>query len=148
MNKFRGWASVVVALIMYAILTPAYAALAQEEIPAPENPPDPISSSVLDGFLTMSNEMLVLFVGGIILSAVFTFFKNQAWPNDVKTVLFFLCCCVFGLAYTFYASDWSASDWGRRTLVTFGVGTGTFLLLKSGMQTLSARGDRILGRTA
>jgi hypothetical protein len=130
-----------------ALLVLPVMALAQEELPpAPDVPPQPVSSSVLDGLLLMSNEALVMMVAGVVLSMASGVIFRQTWSDDVKAGAFFLICCLFGLVYTLAVDTWSWADFGRRILIIMATGTVFYQLFKGPMQTFTTRTDSMMGR--
>ena len=123
-------------------------AMAQEELPpAPDLPPSPVSSSLLDGVLLMSNESMIMLVAGVVLSMVSAVLFRQAWSDDIKAALFFLACVVFGLIYTLTLDDWNTADAGRRILLVLVAGTLFYQMFKGPMQTFTVRTDDALNRT-
>lgn len=136
---------VLVSLI--AALMPAVTFAQGEELPsAPEVPPAPVSSSFFDGFLLMSNEAILMMVAGVVISLIMSIPLQQAWGDDVKALLVFVACAVFGLIYTLTLDEWDTADLGRRVLLIMGAATGFYLLFKGPMQTLTTRTDTMLNR--
>jgi hypothetical protein len=132
---------------VFAALLPM-AAFAQEELPAaPEVPPEPVSSSVLDGILLMSNESMIMLVAGVVLSMVSAVLFRQTWSDDIKAGLYFLICVAFGLIYTLTLDEWNTADAGRRILLVLVAGTLFYQLFKGPMQTATVRTDAMLNRT-
>jgi hypothetical protein len=131
-----------------AALVPTVA-FAQEDLPpAPEVPPDPVSSSVLDGLLLMSNESLVMMVAGVVLSMASGVIFRQTWSDDIKAALFFGACVAFGAIYTLAQDDnFSGADMGRRIILVLATGTVFYQLFKGPMQAFTTRTDAALNRT-
>lgn len=135
---------------VFAALLPAMA-LAQEELPpTPEAPPaNPISASTLDGLLLMSEEAILMAVAGAILSVVYGAVSRTSWASDVKWLGFFAVCVVFGILYSFIATD-DTGGWDISRRILFSLGSGVFFYTKfaaSAMQTFTARTDTMLNRT-
>lgn len=138
------------ALILgaFAALIPAMALAQGEELPpAPDVPPAPVSSSIFDGFLQMSNEAILMMVAGVVISLIMSIPLQQAWGDDVKALLVLIACVIFGVIYTLTLDEWDTADLGRRVLLIMGAATGFYLLFKGPMQTLTTRTDGMLNRT-
>jgi hypothetical protein len=144
MNVYRLTAGFFALL---AGLIPALA-LAQEELPpAPEVPPGPTSSSLLDGILSMSNESMIMLVAGVVLSLVWSVVEQQTWSPEVKALGFFLACVLFGVIYSLAVDDgFNGGDIGRRILVTLAAGTVFYLTFRGPLNSLEARSDGWLKR--
>lgn len=133
-------------------LSPALA-YAQDEvpndpIPVVENPVEQTSSSLIDGFLAMSSESLYLLIIAGVLSFFCAIVFRQAWPNDVKTLVYALVCFAAGAVYTYVDQDnWSSSDWIRRGLTMAVVGTVFYKLYRPAMQEFTVRTDGLRSRT-
>jgi len=109
--------------------------------PIPEQPPDPVSSSLLDGMLLMSSEAMIMLVAGVILSFVTSVLVKQAWSDDIKAGIYFAICIVFGLVYTLTLDEWNTADAGRRILLVLVAGTLFYQLFKGPMQAVTTRSD-------
>jgi hypothetical protein len=138
---------IVMLMAVIAALFPV-AVIAQEELPeAPEVPPQPVSSSLLDGILSMSNEAMIMLVAGVLLSLVWSIFEQQKWSPEVKALGFFAVCCVFGVIYSLAVDDdFTSGDIGRRILVTLAAGTIFYLTFRKPLNSLEARSDAWLNR--
>lgn len=135
-------------VILVLVVLTSVTSFAQEELPpAPEVPPDPVSSSVLDGMLLMSNESMIMLVAGVVLSMVSTIVVKQAWSDDIKAGIYFLVCLGFGLLYTVTLDEWSTADLARRVMLVFVAGTLFYQTMKGPMQTLTIRTDNAMNRT-
>ena len=135
------FSAIILALVPGAIL-------AQDEIPSTEQPPSPVSSSVIDGFLSMSNESLYLFVIAGVLSFLCAIVFRQGWANDLKAAIFAVICFAAGAVYTYVDQDnWQTSDWIRRGITMAVVGTLFYLAFKNPLRTFTLRTDHMIGRT-
>ncbi len=143
---FGALVALVPAVAFAQDVTPTATAVSGS-IPNPENPPLPVSSSVIDGVLSMSNTSLYLFVIAGVLSFACAIVFRQSWPADLKTALFALSCLVAGAIYTYVDQDhWVTSDWIRRFITMAVVGTLFYKTFQSGLQRFSIRTDTTLKR--
>ena len=137
----------------FAILAALFAlmpmlAFAQDNIPGTENPVPQTSSSIIDGFLAMSNESLYLMLVAIVTSIACGFIFKQTWNDDYKAGLYGVICLILGAGYTYVDQDhWSTTDWIRRFLTMAVVGTVFYKLYKPAMRALTVRTDEKMGRT-
>ncbi len=139
-----------VAIVGFAMT--AMSALAQEDdalAAAPTDPESPVSSSIIDGVLLLSNEALILTALSFVSSILTSVFLRNDWSDDIKAAVYAVVSFGLALVYTLIGSDdFAAEDIGRRFLLAFVVGTIFYQMLKGPMQTFTTRTDSLLGRTS
>lgn len=146
MATTRFWRFVTFMPLILALTVPM-TVMAQDTIPDVPDPASPTSSSVIDGFLAMSNTTLYLALVAMVLSFVYTIVMRQDVSDDIKAGVFAAICLVAGAIYTYIDQDsWNSNDWIRRALTMWAVGTVFYILMKTPLRTLSVRADNRLGR--
>ena len=146
MATTRLWRFVTFMLLIFALTVPM-TVMAQDTIPDVPDPASPTSSSIIDGFLAMSNTTLYLALVAMVLSFVYTIVMRQDVSDDIKAGVFAAICLVAGAIYTYIDQDsWNSNDWIRRALTMWAVGTVFYILMKTPLRTLSVRADNRLGR--
>lgn len=146
MNKFRGWATVVVALIMYAVLTPIVALAQEVEEAAATTTEGGLSLSGVFGEIFQSDTELLfaMMAPGFIVYALGVVIQDH-WSSKLKQAVTYAVCFVVAAAFIFFKGEAPVLSWDgapRLFVVIAAIARGYYQMYKGPITDIEASTSR------